>query len=151
MNLNSTEGDRLSVSRGYQKRMGRTLQLNSSKPQLLPAFHCIINSHRGGKQKKRPRQIIARLKSVDTKFFILRNSAKFRKHEHTKRIAVNEDLTKYRDRLLFLCRQLCHEQKLKNARSTNGKITVKDRQDRVHHIRDERDLTKFGHEIKDTY
>jgi hypothetical protein len=110
----------------------------------------IIISHRVGKQKKGPRQIIARLKSVDTKFFILRNSAKFRKHEQTKRISVNEDLTRYRDRLLFLCRQLCREQKLKNARSTNGKITVKDRQDRVHHIRDERDLTKFGHEIKDT-
>ena len=110
----------------------------------------IINSHRVGKPKNGPRQIIARLKSVDTKFLILKNSVKFRKHEQTKRISVNEDLTRYRDRLLFLCRQLCREQKLKNARSTNGKITVKDRQDRVHHIRDERDLTKFGHEIKDT-
>jgi hypothetical protein len=31
MSLSSTEGDRLSVSRGYQKRLERTLKLKSSK------------------------------------------------------------------------------------------------------------------------
>ena len=113
----------------------------------------IIIAHRVGnprKQRQGPRQIIARLQSVDTKFHILKNSAKFRKNEETKRISVNEDLTKYRDRLLFLCRKLCRDQRLKNARTTNGKITVKDRQDRIHHIRDESDLVQFGHVITDT-
>lgn len=117
----------------------------------------IVNSHRvgkpvnnPGKQRHGPRQIIARLKSVDTKFYILRNAAQFRKQETTKMISVNEDLTKYRNRLFYLCRKLCREKSLKNARTTNGKITVKDHNDRVYHIRDETDLTMFGHVIKDT-
>ena len=107
----------------------------------------IIHSHRVGdpkRERRGPRQIIARLRSVDTKFHILRNSKKFLEHENTKHISVNEDLTKLRDRLLFMCRQLCREKKLKNARTSNGKITVKDNRDKIHVIRDASDLAKFG-------
>lgn len=112
----------------------------------------IVNSHRVGNpsssRRKGPRQIIARLKSVDTKFHILRNARKFQQHSQTKHISANEDLTKLRDRLLFLCRQLCRQRQLKNARTSNGKITVKDQQDNYHVIRDERDLVKFGHTVQ---
>ena len=78
----------------------------------------IINSHRLGNpnsKRKGPRQIIARLKSVDTKFHILRNARKFKQHDETKHISANEDLTKRRDRLLYLCRQLCRQRRLRNA------------------------------------
>lgn len=54
----------------------------------------IINSHRVGKPRSGPRQIIARLKSVDTKFGILKDLKKLRLHNDTKNIRINEDLTK---------------------------------------------------------
>lgn len=62
-----------------------------------------------------PRQIIAQLKSVDTKFHILRNSKKFQENDYNKGISINEDLT--RDCLLFYCRQLCHQRRLKMVSS----------------------------------
>lgn len=80
-------------------------------------------------ERKGLRQIIARLKSVDAKFHILQKAKKFQQHEKNK---VNEDLTKLRDRLLFHCRQLCRQHRLNNARTSNGKITVKDRQESSH-------------------
>ena len=112
----------------------------------------IINSHRvvnPNSKRKGPCQIIARLKSVETKFHILRNARKFQQHDETKHIHVsaNEDLTKRRDQLLYLCRQLCRHRRLRNAWTSNGKILVKDQQDKRHVIQDERDLVKFGHSL----
>lgn len=107
----------------------------------------IVTSHRVGKPANRrqsPRQIIAGLKSVDTKFHILRNSKKFQENDQTKGISVNEDLTKVRDRLLFHCRQLCCQRRIKKVWTSYGKITVKDHDDRNHHVRDEANLVKFG-------
>lgn len=98
-------------------------------------------------KRKGPRQIIARLKSVDTKFHILRNARKFQQHDESKHISANEDLTKRRARLLYLCRQLCRQRYLRNAWTSNGKILVKDHQDKRHVIQDERDLVKFGHSL----
>uniref|UniRef100_K1QI41 Phosphatidylinositol-4-phosphate 5-kinase type-1 alpha n=1 Tax=Magallana gigas TaxID=29159 RepID=K1QI41_MAGGI len=100
----------------------------------------IVNSHRVGHPKRQragPRQIIARLNSVDTKFRILRSSKLFQNNVQTKGISVSEDLTKYRDKLLYLCRQLCRNGELKKAWSSNGKISVMDNSDRVHYIRAE--------------
>lgn len=108
----------------------------------------IITSHRVGKPRSSGhRQIIARLKTVDTKFKLLRNSKKLFSHKETKNIRINEDLTKFRDKLLYLCRQLGRRGQLHKVWSTNGKIMVKDSHDKVIHIREELDLVKFGHEI----
>lgn len=65
-------------------------------------------------------------------------------------IIINEDLTKYRDRLLYLCRQLCRERKLKQAWTSNGKISVRDFGDRTYAIRKESDLAPFGHVLKES-
>ena len=58
---------------------------------------------------KGPRQIIARLQIGGHKIPYSKKRNKIQETEKTKRISVNEELTKYRDRL---CRQLCREQKL---------------------------------------
>lgn len=94
----------------------------------------IINSHRVGKPRNGPRQIIARLKSVDTKFGILKDLKKLRSHNDTKNVRINEDLTKFRDRLMYLCRQLCRRGRLSKVWSSNGKISVKDINGKVYHI-----------------
>lgn len=110
----------------------------------------IIVSHRVGKpdrNRTRPRQIIARLKSVDLKFHLVKNSKKFKNNPSTRNVAINEDLTKYRDRLLFLGRQLCRNHNLKSVSSSNGKIKVFDLNNRAHYIREEADLIQFGHVI----
>lgn len=120
----------------------------TSKAKIKLSPDEIVNSHRVGHPKRQragPRQIIARLNSVDTKFRILRSSKLFQNNVQTKGISVSEDLTKYRDKLLYLCRQLCRNGELKKAWSSNGKISVRDNSDRVHNIRAESDLVPFGH------
>lgn len=118
----------------------------TSKAKIKLSPDEIVNSHRVGHPKRQragPRQIIARLNSVETKFRILhvRSSKLFQNNVQTKGISVSEDLTKYRDKLLYLCRQLCRNGELKRAWSSNGKISVRDNSDRVHHIRAESALS----------
>lgn len=107
----------------------------------------VIVSHRVGRPHNRstPRQIIARLKSVDVKFRLVKNFKKFKENPDTRNITINEDLTKYRDRLMFLCRKLCRANQLKKVWSTNGKILIRDLRERTHAIRQESDLVRFGH------
>ncbi|XP_062598945.1 uncharacterized protein LOC134260402 [Saccostrea cucullata] len=108
----------------------------------------IIVSHRVGKRdanRTRPRQIIARLRSVDLKFHLVKNSRKFAEIEKTAGITINEDLTKYRDKIMFLGRQLCRNRRIKSVSSSNGKIKIYDRDNESHFIREEADLVPFGH------
>ena len=112
----------------------------------------VDNSHRVGDPKNSrsgPRQIIARLKSVDVKFRLVKSHKQLKKHLDTTGIYFNEDLTKYRDKLLFLSRTLCRNNMIKQAWSSNGKIRVRDKSDRVHIVRQESDLVSFGHVISD--
>lgn len=80
----------------------------------------------------------------------MKEAKKLRKNSETRHIIINEDLTKYRDRLLYLCRQLCRERKLKQAWTSNGKISVRDFGDRTYAIRKESDLAPFGHVLKES-
>lgn len=104
-------------------------------------------SHRIGKPGNRsaPRQIIARLTSVDKKFQLLKSSKKLRDHPDTKHITINEDLTRFRDYLCFLCRHLVKNRQIKKVWTTNGKIHIRDNSDKLRIIREERDLIPFGH------
>lgn len=68
----------------------------------------VERSHRVGKfgsNQSKPRQIIMRLRSVDTKFLLLKSAKNFRKNENYKHISVNEDLTKLRSQLAYFARQ----------------------------------------------
>ena len=63
----------------------------------------IVVSHKVEKTRSTGhRQIIAKLKTVDTKFRLLRNSKKLFSHSETKYVRINEDLTKFRDRPTYL-------------------------------------------------
>ena len=97
----------------------------------------IINSHRVGNPNE-PRQIFDRLKSVDTKFHILRNARKFQQHDESKHIP----------------------HKAQGPTSVSLQTTLppaqpqervdfewRDHQDKHHVIQDERDLVKFGHSL----
>ena len=104
-------------------------------------------SHRVGKPGNRsaPRQIIARMSSVEKKFQLLTSGKSLRKHPETKHIAINEDLTRFRDYLCFICRRLKKNQQITKVWTTNGKIQIRDNDDKIHFIREERDLIPFGH------
>ena len=104
-------------------------------------------SHRVGKPGSRsaPRQIIARMSSVEKKFQLLTSSKSLRAHPETKHIAINEDLTRFRDYLCFVCRRLKKTHQITKVWTTNGKIQIRDNDDKIHIIREERDLIPFGH------
>jgi hypothetical protein len=105
-------------------------------------------SHRVGKQsssRSAPRQIIAKLDSVNKKFELLKSTRQLKNNPETANIRITEDLTKYRDRLSFFCRQLIRRKHLKQTWTTNGKIYVRDINDQVHTVRVEQDLCPFGH------
>lgn len=130
----------------------KLLEVTSSVGVALTSSD-IVTSHRVGdprKQRQSPRQIIVRLQSTDVKFSLMKEAKKLRKNSETRHIIINEDLTKYRDRLLYLCRQLCRERKLKQAWTSNGKISVRDFGDRTYAIRKESDLAPFGHVSKES-
>jgi hypothetical protein len=108
----------------------------------------IKTSHRVGKQNPQnpaPRQIIVKFDNVNKKFELLKNSLQFKKHPDTANININEDLTKYRNRLAYFCRQLVKHRRLKKTWTTNGKILIRDINDQVHVVRVEQDLCQFGH------
>ena len=92
----------------------------------------VVNSHRVGapndtNQRTRAlRQIIARLHSVDLKFNLVKSHKILQRNPETKHVSINEDLTKRRDKLLFLCRQLCRKKLILQAWSSNGKIRIRD-------------------------
>ena len=120
------------------KKAGITLQPND-----------IEVSHRVGKPNNRngtgSRQIIAKLKTVDLKFRLIKNWEKFKKHPDTRQISVNEDLTKHRDKLMYHARQLSRNRRIKQVWSSNGKIRIRDLNDKVFFIKQESDLIPFGH------
>ncbi|PJE77360.1 hypothetical protein CI610_03718 [invertebrate metagenome] len=106
----------------------------------------IERSHRVGKPGKgKPRQIIMRLKSVDTKFKLLKSSREFRNNPTYRNISVNEDLTKYRNELAFFARKLAKNRLILQTWTTNGKVMVKDKSSKIYQIRAEGDLVPFGH------
>ena len=117
-----------------------------SKVNLPP--DALERSHRVGKVDRnggRPRQIIARLSSVDAKFSLLKSSSGFRSSDNFKGISVNEDLTKNRGRLAFIARNLVRSNHIQRTWTTNGKIMIKDNSDKILQIRRESELEPFGH------
>ena len=108
----------------------------------------IVNSHRVGKpnrDSRHPRQIIARLSSVDVKFRLVKNSRNFKNSETYSSVHINEDLTKFRNKLMYIGRQLVKRRELKGISSSNGNIRVYDFANHFHIIREEADLVPFGH------
>lgn len=111
----------------------------------------VVSSHRVGRPHKdnrsTPRQIIASLKSV-VKFRLVKTYKKFKENPDTRNIKIIEDIIKYRDRLMYLCRRLCRARQLKNVWSSDGKIRARDLREPTHVIKQESDLVCFGHVIQ---
>lgn len=79
----------------------------------------VSTSHRVGKPNRhntRPREIIVRLKSADVKFHLVKNSRKLKNNTATASVHVNEDLTKFRDQLMYLGLQLFRNRALTDVK-----------------------------------
>ncbi|OWF46266.1 hypothetical protein KP79_PYT26248 [Mizuhopecten yessoensis] len=115
-----------------------------SSVDLIPED--LERSHRVGRPTSgKPRIIIARLRSTEAKFKLLKSSSGFRATSKFKHISVNEDLTQYRSKLSFFARRLVKEGKILKTWTTNGKISVLDKNSKVFNIRRESDLIQLGH------
>lgn len=127
-----------------------TLILNAcTDAGITISVNDIERSHRVGKrQTGKPRQIIARTNSSNIKFYLLKESSKFHKSVNHKHVSVNEDLTKLRDELLYHCRMLARSNNIQKAWTTNGKVKIKDNNEKIHIIHEEKELEPFGHVIK---
>ena len=76
----------------------------------------ITVSHRvGPTSSNKPRQIIARMKNYDLKHQLLKSSKNLRKISVMERVAVNQDLTKTRNKLAYDARQLVKNNKAKST------------------------------------
>ena len=88
--------------------------------------------------KPRPRQIIVQFKDYDSKVAVMRS----RKHlrNDMPNIFINEDLTQVRSALLFKARSLKREKRLTDCWSYDGRIVVKDNDNRIVTVTSEADL-----------
>lgn len=85
----------------------------------IPLDKDVITSHRVGKPSRhnsRPRQMIVSLKSADVKFHLVKNSRKLKNNTATASVHVNEDLTKFRDQLMYLGLQLFRNRALTDVK-----------------------------------
>ena len=120
--------------RAYPKRQMKIVTTQAKSDIPLQSEDIII-SHRVEKwsnARDKPRQIIAKLRSVDLKFHLVKNAKNLRRNVETSSVAINEDLTKFRDKLMFTGRQLIRGKHLKQIWSSNGKIRVRDLRDKPH-------------------
>ena len=112
--------------------------------------HHIDRSHRVGKPDEpidpattpKPRPIIVKFISYRYRqqFYRARYDLKNKGH---KGVFVNEDLTKYRNNLLYKARMLVKDKKLKNAWSSDGSIFIKDNHDERYKVLSVADLACF--------
>ena len=101
-------------------------------------------SHKvGPTSSNKPRQIIARIKNYDLKHQLLKFSKDLRKISGMERVAVNQDLTKTRNKLAYDARQLVKNNKAKFTFIWDGKISVIDNNNSKHKILSPTDMNKL--------
>lgn len=95
----------------------------------------IAVSHRvGPKRSDKPRQIIARITNYELRHRMLKSSKHLRKITGMENVAVNQDLTKTRNKLSYDARKLVKSGKAKSSFVWDGKIFVIDYSDKKHKI-----------------
>lgn len=102
----------------------------------------IDRSHRVGKpdaERTRPREIIVKFTSYRArqKLFKMRTELKNKGYNG---VFLNEDLTRFRSKLLFEARKVVKADRAKGAWSSDGNILIKDYDDVVHRLTDANDL-----------
>lgn len=107
-------------------------------------------SGRAGRAKKPVRDIIVKFSTYNARhrLFQKRKALRETDSELLKSVYLNEDLTKFRSEILFEARSLRRARKLNSAYSSDGKLFVRDLEDRRYQISSLDDLVKFGYTRK---
>lgn len=100
-----------------------------------------------GRMRKPVRDIIVKFSTYNARHRLFQKRKELREtdNELLKSVYLNEDLTKFRSEILFEARSLRRAKKLNSAYSSDGKIFVRDLQDRRHQVSSLDDLVKFGY------
>lgn len=91
----------------------------------------------------RHRDRIVKFATYNARQRLFQKRKELRDSEETKNLYINEDLTKIRSKLLYLARCLVRVKELNVAYSSDGKIFIRDCDDRRHLIKNDSDLLKF--------
>ena len=111
----------------------------------------IIRSHRVGNpnridksgRKLPPRQIIVRVKDPIVKRRILRCTKNLKESANYANVNINEDLTKRRNALAYMARKLKNAGHVKQTWTVDGKIFLKNRNDRIVAVTNELSFQRF--------
>ena len=107
----------------------------------------IDRSHRlGVRNSSKPRTIIVKFSGYSPRNAIYIN----RKNLKNTGIFINEHLTLFRSKIMYVARQLKKANLISNAWSSDGRLLVKDKADKVHIVSCYADLAEFDpdHEVK---
>ena len=111
----------------------------------------ILRSHRVGNpnradksgRKLPPRQIIVRVRDPLVKRRILKCTGNLKNHPNYSNVNVNEDLTKTRNLLAYMARKLKTAGHIKQTWTVDGKIFLKNRNDRISTVTTELQFNRF--------
>lgn len=125
-------------------------------PELSPTD--IERSHRVGKlgdnrghNNARPRQIIVRLINPIVKRRILKCRKNLKSYSKYKHVYINEDLTRTRNKIHSHARQLLKRKTIAQLWTTNGKILMKDKDNRIHETNTMDALAEVVQQLDPTY
>ena len=107
--------------------------------------HDIDRSHRVGKPiPGKTRDIIVKFSRYNARRMLYEVRKDLREVEDRESVFINEDLTKRRSKLLYDARILVRANHLTAAYSSDGKLFVRDKEEKRHAINSDDDLREFG-------
>ena len=115
------------------------IRMAAEKLQVRLEERDIDRSHRLGRKMDdgRPREIIVKLVSHDTKVNILKSGKRLR----GTNIYMNEDMTKYRSSLAFEARQLKRDKQIADTWTRDGHILIKNKAGNIKSISTKQELS----------
>lgn len=104
----------------------------------------IDRSHRAGKKSAKGRCILVKFATYRARQAFLGNRKKLKAIDKWKDVFISEDLTKKRSEILYHARQLVKQNKLNAAFSLDGRIFIKDSEDKRHQVESKEVLIAYG-------
>ena len=104
----------------------------------------VVDRGRASSGNQRHRDILVKFATYNARQRSFLKRRELREKDSTKHIFLNEDLTQIRSRLLYEARCLVRLNKLRAAYAYDGRLFVRDSDDRRHLIRTVADLSAFG-------
>ena len=108
----------------------------------------IDRSHRAGKKSASGRSILVKFATYRARQAFLGNRRKLKSMDKWKDVFISEDLTKKRSEILYHARQLAKQGKLNAAFSLDGRIFIKDSEDKRHQVKTKEALIAYGASIE---